>query len=333
MRAAVVQQAGTLALCDVPMPVASAYQALVHIEACSLCNSTDIKLIDRHFCSHIPLPFVLGHESVGTVVEVGTRVRAFMPGQRVLRSGAEFDQGRVGIASAWGGFAEYGLVTDLAAWQEDHLDEPPGGMWAKQQVIPACIDPGDATALITLKEVLSAARAAGIGPTTRVAVVGTGPVARSFVFWARHLGAPSVVVLGRRDVWRTEMLRLGADRYVTGGPGALPGGFERVIEAVGSTAAMHDALALAAPDGLVGNYGVPSEDDPADAAICEARKMGRVTDLAVREEDVHEEVLGRVAEGDISLGDWISHRLPLRSILDGVQLLRTKEATKVVITM
>ena len=108
----------------------------------------------------IPLPLVLGHESVGTVVEVGDRVRVYAPGQRVLRPGAEYDYGKMGIASAWGGLAEYGLVTDLAAWQADHPGEKPGGMWAKQQIVPREIDPVEATAIITLKETLSSIRRA-----------------------------------------------------------------------------------------------------------------------------------------------------------------------------
>ncbi|MHB0857145.1 MAG: zinc-dependent alcohol dehydrogenase [Anaerolineae bacterium] len=339
MRAAIVQQAGVLSLCDVPMPEMGTYQALVRIEACSLCNSTDVKLIDRHFCSHIPVPFVLGHESVGTVIEVGEHVRAYRPGQRVLRPGAEYDMASVGIASAWGGFAEYGLATDLAAWQANHPNQRPGGMWAKQQVVPASIDVGDATAIITLKEVLSAARAAGIGPTTRTAIIGTGPVARAFTFWARWLGAPDLVVFGRRDRWQWDLLRLGADAYVIGGADAYLAEaaarsdrtFDRVIEAVGSSAAMRDALALLGPEGVVGNYGVPSEGDPADAQTLAARASGRIVDLAVREEDVHQEVLELVARGDIVLGDWTSHRLPLEGILHGVELLRSKEATKVVI--
>ena len=125
MKAAVVEGAGQLVVREVPLPVMGPYSALVRIEACSICNSTDLKIIERHFVSQIPVPLILGHESVGTVVERGPKVRRYALGQRVLRPGAEYDLARVGIASAWGGFAQYGLVTDLAAWREDHPQGTP----------------------------------------------------------------------------------------------------------------------------------------------------------------------------------------------------------------
>lgn len=341
MRAAVVEGPGQLVVREVPMPEVGPYQALVKIEACSLCNSTDAKIIARHFVSHIPTPLILGHESVGTIVELGSKVKNYRVGQRVLRPGAEYDVQRVGIASAWGGFAEYGLVTDLAAWRADHPESKPGGMWAKQQVIPNHIDPAEATAIITLKETLFAARAAGIGPTTWTAIVGTGPVARAFTFWAHWLGAAFLVVFGRSDRWCHDFLDLGANNYVAGPKACREddskccglGAFDRVIEAVGSSAALEDALALARPEGLVGNYGVAAEDDVPSEAIRAARAAGRIVNLPVHEEEVHEEMLDLVARGVVKLGDWISHRLPLEAIHEGLRLLRDREAIKVVIQM
>lgn len=343
MRAALVVGPGQLVVRDVPMPEVGPYQALVRIEACSLCNSTDVKIIDRHFVSHMPLPLVLGHESVGTIVAVGDKVRHLTVGQRVLRPGAEYDLGRVGIASAWGGFAEFGLVTDGDAWQADHPEQKPGGMWAKQQIVPPEIEPGEATAIITLKETLYASRAAGIGPGTRTAIVGTGPVARAFTFWARWLRAPFLVVFGRSERWCHDFLHLGADNYVAGDracreddPKQLgPGSFDRVIEAVGSPQALEKALALVRPDGLVGNYGVATDEERAHEsdAVRAARESKLLINLPVREEQVHDELLALIARGDLVLSRWISHRLPLTEIHDGLRLLRHKEAAKVVIEL
>jgi threonine dehydrogenase-like Zn-dependent dehydrogenase len=339
MKAALVEGPGQFVVRDVPLPEMGPYNALVKIEACSLCNSTDTKIIARHFVSQIPVPLVLGHESVGTVVAVGAKVRGYQVGQRVLRAGAEYDTARVGIASAWGGFAEYGLVTDLAAWQADHLGEGPGGMWAKQQVVPLHIPPAEATAIITLKETLYATRAAGVDRSTWTAIVGTGPVARAFTFWAHYLGAPFLVVFGRQEKWCHDFLDLGANNYVTGG---LPcreddakqvglGAFDRAIDAVGSMAALEDALDLSRPTGLVGAYGVTEEGDVETPAVREARARGRIVSLPVNEEEVHDEVLGMVARGEVQLSAWISHRLPLSGIHEGLRLLRAREATKVVI--
>ncbi len=341
MKAAVLEGPGRLVVREVPMPEVGPYNALVKIEACSLCNSTDQKIIQRHFVSQIPVPLILGHESVGTIVELGSKVRNYALGQRVLRPGAEYADPRVGIASAWGGFAQYGLVTDLAAWRADHPGQEPNGMWAKQQVIPSTIPPAEATALITLKETLFATRAAGVNRETWVAIVGTGPVARAFTFWAHRLGARFLVVFGRSERWCHDFLDLGANNYVAGERACVEdeakmvglGAFDRVIEAVGTSQALEDALALARPDGLVAVYGVAAEDDPETETIRAARAAGRIITLPVREEEVHEELLELVARGEVRLGDWISHRLPLSEIHEGLRLLQEKRAIKVVIEL
>ena len=177
------------------MPEMGPYDALVKIDACGICNSTDKKILQRKFVSSIPVPLVLGHESVGTVVEVGSKVSCFQVGQRVLRPGASYPPGSP-YASAWGGFAEYGLVSDLAAWQADGREGQPPGMSSKQQVIPSRARSraghGDHHAQ---GGPVRLARRGQSTRTTWTAIVGTGPVARAFTFWAHWLGAPFLVVL------------------------------------------------------------------------------------------------------------------------------------------
>jgi L-iditol 2-dehydrogenase len=340
MQAILVTAPGVIEQREVPAPPMGPYQALVKIEAFSLCNSTDTKIIDRHFVSGIPLPLVLGHESVGTVVQTGERVRRFQVGQRVLRAGAQYPP-EFGIASAWGAFAEFGLVTDGAAWSADHPEQPANSQGSAQQVVPPGIPPVEATALINLKETLSSVRAAGVNETTWTAVVGSGPVARGMCFWAHWLKAPFLVVFGRSERWCHDFLDLGANYYMAGNQPcsrdetkiAGLNAFDRVIEAVGSVQALEDALALARPGGRVANYGVAPENDIASQAVQEARAQGRIYDIAVREQDEHETVLGCVASGEVVLANWISHRLPLSRIQEGFDMVRRKEALKVVIEL
>lgn len=340
MQAILVTAPGMIELREVPIPTVGPYQALVKIEAFSLCNSTDTKIIDRHFVSGIPLPLVLGHESVGTVIKLGDQVQRYQIGQRVLRAGA-FYPPEVGIASAWGAFAEYGLVTDATAWCADHPGQNASGQWYAQQIVPPDIPPAEATALINLKETLSAVRAAGVGETTWTAIVGSGPVARGMCFWAHWLKAPFLVVFGRSERWCHDFLDLGANYYMAGSQPcardeikiAGVNAFDRVIEAVGSVQALEDALALARPDGRVANYGVASETDTPTEAVRFGRAQGRIYDIAVREQDEHEAVLACVASGQVVLSDWISHRLPLSRIQEGFDMVRRKEALKVVIEL
>ena len=103
------------------------------MEACAICNSTDHKLMAGEFFSGT-FPMLLGHESVGRVVQVGERVRSFRVGDRVLRS--TLRDGHVpypGGRSRWGGFVEKAIVTDV--WAEKGL--PYNAFPHPQQIVPA----------------------------------------------------------------------------------------------------------------------------------------------------------------------------------------------------
>ncbi|HET7560751.1 MAG TPA: alcohol dehydrogenase catalytic domain-containing protein, partial [Limnochordia bacterium] len=184
MRAAIVEAPDRLRVRhDVPMPRPGRFQALVRIECCATCNGTDDKLI--HGGMALEYPAILGHESVGTVTELGPDVTGFAPGERVLRPTAVYPGGRLGpYRSGWGGYAEWGLVTDLSAAAAAGEDAPAGRGYARyQQKVPAGISTPDAAMAITLKETLSWSRHLGVGAGSEVLIVGDGPVGLAFTAW------------------------------------------------------------------------------------------------------------------------------------------------------
>jgi len=118
MKGIVVYRDGTIKVEDLPKPEIHEYQALVQNLSCGICNGTDLKLIHGSFKGFDTYPAVLGHESVGRVVEVGSKVTSFKPGDLVLRSILE-TVGDDRFSSGWGSFAEYGVVGDIAAMKRD----------------------------------------------------------------------------------------------------------------------------------------------------------------------------------------------------------------------
>lgn len=89
---------------------------MVKILACGICSTTDSELIRGTQPYHDHYPCVLGHEAIGEIVEIGAGVTNFKPGDWVTRPTALFPGTmRDGLSSAWGGFAQLGVVRDQAA--------------------------------------------------------------------------------------------------------------------------------------------------------------------------------------------------------------------------
>jgi threonine dehydrogenase-like Zn-dependent dehydrogenase len=317
---------------ELPEPEIGPYQALVQVEACGICNSTDWKIIEGEFVSG-SYPILLGHESVGRVVQVGKRVKSFQVGDRVLRSRLEdahvpFLGGR----SCWGGFVERAIVTDVWAEQGVAYNAFPH----PQQIVPPHIPAADAVAMITLKETLSCLNHSDVQPGQSLAIVGTGPVGQTLTLFAHLAAIHPLVVFGRRPEWEETFDRLGADAYVAGKEIPLlareildSSGFDRAIEAVGARSALSRCLHAVKPDGRVNLYGIAPDSEPYLASDLDDPRVFRG---AVTEAEEHEALLGRVAKGQVVLADWISHVMPWHEYQRGFELVADKRANKVVLT-
>ena len=122
MRAMVLEAAGQpLRPMQVPTPRPEADQVLLRVHACGVCH-TDLHIVDGELAQP-KLPLILGHQIVGTVVEMGAGVERFRLGQRIgvpwlgytdgtcryCRRGQEnlCDNARFTGYTLDGGFAEY----------------------------------------------------------------------------------------------------------------------------------------------------------------------------------------------------------------------------------
>jgi threonine dehydrogenase-like Zn-dependent dehydrogenase len=322
---------------DLPEPEIGPYEALVQVEACGICNSTDWKIIEGEFVSGT-YPILLGHESCGRVIAVGEKVRSFQAGDRVLRSRlADAHVPYPGGRSCWGGFVERAIVKDVWAEQGVSYNAFPHD----QQIVPSDWTPLEAVASITLKETLSCLRNSDVQAGMSLAIVGTGPVAQTLAYFAVLSGIRPVVVFGRRPRWAETFAQLGVDGYVAGQPsagGSVPplvqalldgGGFDRAIEAVGARSALSTCLEVVKPDGRVNLYGIAPQSEP---YLPEEEGDPRVFRGKVAEAEVHEQMIEWVAQGKVKPADWISHQMPWTDYQRGFDMITRKEANKVVLT-
>lgn len=81
MKALVLEEYNKLVYRDFPDPKPADNEVLVKIKACGICGS-DIHGMDGSTGRRIP-PLIMGHEASGVIVEVGSGVKNWKPGDRV----------------------------------------------------------------------------------------------------------------------------------------------------------------------------------------------------------------------------------------------------------
>jgi 2-desacetyl-2-hydroxyethyl bacteriochlorophyllide A dehydrogenase len=343
VRAAVVEEPGKLAMWDIPAPRPGPYHALVRMEVAAICNSTDTKIKDGHFPGFDTYPTTLGHEGVGTVVEIGAKVRSYKVGDRVLNP-CTMQTGVEGLASGWGTMAAFALAGDFAAMQADGVCDPHHGFdsaFETQKVIPADIPSRQAVLMATWREVLSSFSDFGFAPGSSLLVIGGGPVGLSFVALAKIAGMSPVCITSRSQWKLDKAISLGAD-YALSADAALverarqlrPGGFDFVVDAVGSPAVMNQALRLIGFNGTVCVYGTVPEKSVTltkeQAPYNWKLIMHQWPDYA-REAGAHEPICQLIRAGKLSAESFVTHELAFDEIEEGLDLIRRNEATKVLL--
>lgn len=337
MKTIISSNPGQVCLGNIPVPKPGKYEALVKIEACAICNHTDMMFVNREFGGpegggHPKgVPINLGHESCGVVIEVGEKCRSFKVGDRVLRAHT-WGHYPGGIGSE-GGMSEYGVVQDYAAIQEDGADIPLNYQATKHQILPQGIDSVQGAVMITLKETWQTLRNFDIKPGEPLGIVGTGPVAVCFAKFAKLMGASPIVVFGRRKDHEKKFKDAGADLYVVGDdfPNELQkiitdGGLGKVIEAVGSDSALKMCLDVAGEKGTVQLYGAAPGLKWEDSLRSDPRVWVKWPD----EEDANEEMAKLILEGKVNPYEYISHVLQPEDCQYGFDLVKKHNATKVV---
>jgi len=331
MKAIVVERPGEVAWREVgEPPEPGPYQALTRVRSFMLCNSTDRHLRDCAWTATPDnCPFLLGHESVGEVMSLGPNCRHLTEGDLVLRPTLSLP----GYDSFWGGFAEYGMVTDLRAHREDGSPEIDGRVLVGHQVVPEGIAPTDAVVLITLKEVLSYLDNIQARQGGRLLVLGHGPVGLSAAHLGRRLvGCERIVVAGRRPEAEAQVLDFGADAYVDTHDEGWPEEAVRLLGApadstydtTGDAGVVRAALAALAPDGSLGTYAARprSATEPLPDGD---RIVGAATDEGLS----HERIVAAALDGTVEPRRFVTHVLEPEAIAEGFKLTEERAAIKV----
>ena len=335
MRTLVVGEDGTLQVRTVPVPVITPKQALVKTISCGICNGTDSKLIHRRFKGVGPeqYPLMLGHEAVGEVVKLGSEVKGYHLGDRVLLPFVDPDPVRApGLGSAWGGYSEYGVVHDVLAYEEG---QAPACAYA-QTVLPPDVDPVDAAMIVTLREVLSSIRRFGITQGSSAAVFGCGPVGLTFIRFMSLMGVHPLIAFDRHDEKLEKALSGGADyvfNTLQADPAAkireiCPDGAEYVVDAIGLTSLINQAMECICDQGKICVYGISQECSmQIDWEKAPYNWQLQFQQFPGKEEEgeAHAQVMQWIKDGVIDLKDYITDYFPFENILEAFEKLARRE--------
>ena len=340
MQAAVILKPGDLVVMDTPEPQVGDYDALCELLFGATCTGTDQHLIAGRFPWPVSYPTVLGHESVGRVVEVGPKVRHIHVGDLVSRVGCPPPPDG-SLAVNWGGFAELGIAKDHWAMRGDGL---PAATWRPHrinQIIPPEIDPRAATMIITWRETLSYLTRMGVASGATVLIIGSGGNGLAFAAHADHAGAAQVVMLGstRRQaaalaVGVTDYVDYAADDVALRLRDVCPVGFDFVIDAVGQAESADRVLPHLRPRGMLGIYGI---DDLAACRIAPHRARSSFTFYAggYDEEETHQQVIDRMRDGRLDAWIWLDadHIYPLDQIHSAFDVVRRRHCVKALVQL
>ncbi len=258
---------GVIEKITLPFPEIDEYEALVENEGCVFCNTTDKMVIENLFATP-DYPVLFGHESFGKIIAVGSRVKKYKVGDRVICSNAVVKGYNGTYYSTWGGFATHGVVGDLEAYLGDggKLDARNAyrGRYAANQIIPADFSVEKAALVFPLAETAGAIRQAGNLQRKRIVVIGTGVVGYFFTYFAKIFGADEVICLGRRQSRVDVALQCGADKGFTDTDSISEylrksGGADIVFECSGNWQVFENGLPYLREGGMLAVYAVPHQ--------------------------------------------------------------------------
>ncbi|MGA7081155.1 MAG: zinc-dependent dehydrogenase [Terriglobales bacterium] len=331
MQAVVYHGVNDVRMEEVPVPEIGPGEILVRVHTCGICG-TDLKKIATG--SH-SAPRIFGHETAGVVAEVGEGVRKFGVGDRVVvfhhipcgecyycrhRTFAQcVAYKKVGCTAGFepsgGGFAEYVRVMDWIV-EKGTVRIPEGTSFEQAsfaEPVNTCIKGIETLRLEAGETVL---------------VMGQGPIGLILATLAKRAGArviTSDLYPARLTIAYSFGLNLTIDASKSDAGQAVRGltegrGADAVILAVGGTGLIRPAMDAARPGGRVLLFAqtVRGEAtiDPAAVCVDEKALLGSYSASV----ELQEESVRFVMNREMDLERLISHRFPLASGVEALQL-------------
>ena len=337
MLALVKAKAGPgLRLQDVPVPEIGINDVLIRVHKTGICGTDlHIESWDPWAARTIQPPLVIGHEFVGDIVEVGSNVSGFKPGDIVSGEGHVVcgkcrhclagqrhlcvDTVGLGVGRD-GAFAEYVALPMTNIWHHWRGVDPE---------VAAIFDPfGNAVHTALAFPILG----------EDVLISGAGPIGLMATAVARHAGARHIVVSEPNPFRRELAIRMGATIATDPRERALTDvfeeldmveGFDVAMEMSGNARALRDAIGSMAHGGGVAILGLPTEEISLDI---NAVVMKMLTLRGIYGREMYETwyKMTVMLQSGLDITPAITHRFSFREHEAAFAVARTGESGKVI---
>lgn len=324
-------------LTEEAMPEVGHNDLLIKIRKTAICG-TDMHIYgwDEWSQATIPVPMVVGHEYVGTVVGIGQEVRGFEVGDRVSGEGhitcghcrncragrRHLCRNTVGVGvNRQGAFAEYLVIPAFNAFKiPDNISDD----------LASIFDPfGNAVHTALSFDLVG----------EDVLITGAGPIGIMAAAVARHVGARNVVITDINPYRLALAEKMGATRAVNVAEQTLQDvmdelgmaeGFDVGMEMSGVPAALHDMLAKMNNGGKIAMLGIP----PQEVAIDWNQVIFKgLTIKGIYGREMFETwyKMASLIQGGLDLSPIITHHFSIDDFQKGFDAMESGQSGKVIL--
>ncbi|EMI18331.1 L-threonine 3-dehydrogenase [Rhodopirellula maiorica SM1] len=322
---------------DVPMPTIGINDVLIKVDRTGICG-TDVHIYkwDAWAQKTIPVPMVVGHEFVGEIVETGSNVTDFYPGEIVSGEGHVVcgrcrnclagrrhlcaDTKGIGVNRP-GAFAEYIALPMTNVWHHDA---------SVDRDVASIFDPfGNAVHTALSFPVLG----------EDVLITGAGPIGCMAAAVVKHAGARHVVVTDVNPYRLRLAEKMGATRTVDVRNEQLSDvqkeigmreGFDVGLEMSGNPAAFREMIAQMSHGGKIAMLGIPSGEMAIDWNTV---VFNMLTIKGIYGREMYETwyKMKVMVQSGLDLSPIITHRFTYQEFEQGFDVMMSGQSGKVIL--